>query len=111
MAVALHAAADDLAFQHVERGEQAGGAMPLIVVGHRPAAALLHRQAGLGAVERLDLRFLIDRQHQAVGRRIEIQPDHVAQLGGKGWILRQLEAPHPMRQQTVGGPDALHRAQ
>ena len=79
-----------------------------IIVGHCPGAALLHRQTRLGAVERLNLRFLIDRQHQAVGR---IQPDHVAQLGGKGWILRQLEAPHPMRQQTVGGPDALHRAQ
>ena len=35
MAVALHAATDDLAFQDVERGKQSGGAMPL-VVAQRP---------------------------------------------------------------------------
>jgi hypothetical protein len=52
------------------------------------------------------LRFLIDRQHEAVGRRVEIQPDPVAQLGGKSRILRQLEAPHPVRQQAVRRPDA-----
>src|SRR6516225_8523846 len=55
MAVTLHAAADDLAFQHVERGEQGGCAVPLVVMGHRSAAALFHRQARLGAVKRLDL--------------------------------------------------------
>jgi hypothetical protein len=44
-----------------------------------------------------------------MGRRIEIQADHVAQFGGKRRILRQLEAPHPVRLQAVRGPDALHR--
>ena len=34
--VALHASADDLAFEHVESGEQRGGAVALVVVGHRP---------------------------------------------------------------------------
>src|SRR5271165_7214193 len=44
--------------------------------------ALLHRQAGLGAVERLDVRFLIDRQtppHAPAdphrGRRMARSPD------------------------------------
>src|SRR6516225_4338090 len=67
--------------------------------------------AANGAVERLDLRLLVDRQHEAVGRRIEIQPDHIAQLGGKGGILGQLEAPYPVRLQAVRCPDPLHRAQ
>lgn len=40
-------------------------------------ADLLHRQAGVGAVERLDL---IDRQHGGLGRRIEIKADQVARL-------------------------------
>jgi hypothetical protein len=31
--VTLHAAADDLAFQDVERGEEGGGAVPLVIVG------------------------------------------------------------------------------
>ena len=34
MAVALHVAADDRAVEHVEGGEQGGGAVPLVVVGH-----------------------------------------------------------------------------
>ena len=33
VAVALHAAPDDLALEHVEGGEQGGRAMPLVVVG------------------------------------------------------------------------------
>jgi hypothetical protein len=43
VSVALHAAAEDLAFQDVERGEQRRGAVPLVVVGHRTAAAGLER--------------------------------------------------------------------
>ena len=60
MAVALHAAADDRAVEHVEGGEQRGRAVALVVVGHGPGPPLLHRQARLGAVERLDLALLVD---------------------------------------------------
>ena len=55
MAVALHVLCDDRTVQHVERGEQRRRAMPFVIIGHRTGAALLLRQAGLGAVERLDL--------------------------------------------------------
>ena len=63
MPVAAHALADDLAVEDVERGEQSGRAGPLIIMSRRAAAAALHRQPRLGAVERLDLALLIDRQH------------------------------------------------
>ena len=53
MPVALHVAADDGSIEHVHRGEQGCRAVALVVVGHRPGAAFLQRQAGLGAVERL----------------------------------------------------------
>ena len=56
--VALHIAADDGAIEDVEGREQCRCAMALVVVGHRPGAALLHRQAGLSAVERLDLAHM-----------------------------------------------------
>ena len=62
--MALHISADDLAVEHVERGEQCRCAMALVVMGHRASSALLHRQAGLGAVERLDLRL----SHRPTGR-------------------------------------------
>ena len=60
MPVALHAAADDGAVKHAEGGEQGGGAVPLVVMGHGLAASRLDRQSGLGAVERLDLALLIN---------------------------------------------------
>jgi hypothetical protein len=56
--VALHIAADDGPIENVEGREQCRRAMTLVVVGHRPGAALLHRQAGLSAVERLDLAHM-----------------------------------------------------
>ena len=58
MPMALHAAADDRAFEHVEGGEEGGGAVADIVMGHGAAASLLHRQARLGAVESLDLAHM-----------------------------------------------------
>ena len=56
MPMTLHAAPDHLAVEDVEGGEQCGGAVPLVIMCHRPAAPRLDRQARLGAVERLDLR-------------------------------------------------------
>jgi hypothetical protein len=35
----------------------------------------------LGAVERLDLALLIEREHHRMGRRIDIEPDDVSELG------------------------------
>jgi hypothetical protein len=57
MPVAGHAFADDGAVEHVESRKQGRGAVALVVMRHRPAAALLHRQPGLGAVEGLDFRL------------------------------------------------------
>ena len=42
--------------------------------------ALLHRQVGLSSIARLDLRFFIDRENDGMGGRIDIKPDHIAQL-------------------------------
>ena len=66
------------------------------IMGHRAAAALLHRQPRLGPVERLDLRLLIDRQHHGVLGRIDIEADDILNLGGKLRIVRQLEGLHPV---------------
>jgi hypothetical protein len=32
----------------------------------------------LGAVERLNLRFFVDRQHHGVGRRVRVETDEAA---------------------------------
>jgi len=51
-------------------------------MGHGAAAAALHRQPRLGAVERLDLALLTDRQNQRVFGRIDIETDNILNLGG-----------------------------
>jgi len=44
--VARLALTDDLTIEHVERGEQRGRAIALVVVRHGGRASLLHRQPG-----------------------------------------------------------------
>ena len=56
MAVALHVAADDGAVEYIEGGKQRGGVVALVVMGHGAAFAGLERQAGLGAVERPEVK-------------------------------------------------------
>ncbi len=66
MPMLLHAAPGDLAFEYIEGGKQGGGAVALIVVGHGSGAPLLEGQPRLGAVERLDLALLTDREHDGM---------------------------------------------
>ncbi len=105
----LHALAEDLALKDIERREQGGDAMPLIIVGHGARASLLHRQPRLGAVQRLNLALLIDAQHNRVVRWIDVKPYDVPELGGKLRVPGQLELAYQMRPKTVGTPDPLHR--
>ena len=66
-------------------------------MGHRPSAALLHRQTGLGAVECLDLALLVNREDDGVGGRIDIEADDVLELLDKLRVLRQFERPDTVR--------------
>lgn len=63
MPVARHVASDDGAIQHIQSGNERSGAVAFVVVRHGPKPALLQRQAGFGAVERLDLALLINREN------------------------------------------------
>jgi hypothetical protein len=65
--MALHAAADDAAFQHIRGGEQRGGAVPDVVVGDGAAALFLQGQSGLGSIERVDLAFLVHGEDDGMG--------------------------------------------
>lgn len=55
MAVFLLAQAEDLAIGGVQGGEQGCGSVALVIVRHGRATALLHGQAGLGAIKCLYL--------------------------------------------------------
>ncbi len=99
---------DDLAFQRVQSGKQRGRTVALIVVGHGAAAALLHGQAGLGAVQSLNLALLVGAQHHGMLRRIQIQAHDVLQFLGELGIAAKLEGSHLMRLQPMRAPDATH---
>ena len=103
----LHVAADHRAVEHVERGEQRRRAVPFVVVRHGSGAAFLERQAGLGAVERLNLALFVDRQDDGVRWRIDIEPNHIAQFVDEMRVVRELELANPVWLETMGTPDSL----
>ena len=95
--------------QHVQRGQPGdGGAVALVVVGHRLAPALDHRQRWLGAVERLHGGLLIGAQHDRLLRRIQIKPDDIDQLLLELRIVGQLERLDPVRFEAPRRPHLLH---
>jgi len=107
--MALHASANDLAFEHIESSKQRRCAVALVVMGHRAGPALLHWQAGLGAIEGLDLRLFVDREDDGMGGRVDIKPDNIAQLVDELRVGGEFELPDPVWLQTMRTPDPLHR--
>jgi hypothetical protein len=81
---------DDLAGGQIQRGVQARGAVPNVIVAGPRRGAGQHGEHRCGAVERLDLSLLIHAQHQRAFRRIQVQPDHVAHFCHEQRILGQL---------------------
>ena len=61
------------------------------MVRPRPDVTDLQRQAGLGPLEDLARRLRIAAQDQGVLRRVEIEADHVSELGLKLLVLVELE--------------------
>ena len=61
-----HALADDFALQDLQGGEQTGGTVALVIVGHRAQTPLLQGQSGLRAIQGLDLGLLVHAQHESL---------------------------------------------
>ena len=102
--------ADDLSRGDVQRREQRGGPVALVVVCHRLTTPLLHRQTGLRAVQGLDLALLVKAEHRGVVRRVEVQPDHIAQLLFEARVIAEFEGPNQVRLQSVGTPHPVDEA-
>ncbi len=99
----------DLRGLDIQGGEERRGAMPFVVV--RPAFHLPrpHRQQWLRAIERLNLRLLVDTEHDGVRGRMHVESDDVAHLFDEQRVVRQFERLAAMRLQTEGAPDLLDR--
>lgn len=100
---------DNRSIQHVQGGEQARRSVPLIIVGHRAAAALFHGQARLRSIKGLYLRLFVNAQDKGFIRGIQIEPDDIGQLFNELFVLGKLECFDAMGLQSVGFPDAGHR--
>src|SRR5437867_10361132 len=77
-ALALMEFADDLAALGVQRGKQSRGAVARVVVRAPLHAPWPQRQDRLAAVERLNLRLLVDTQNQGFVGGLQVQADDVA---------------------------------
>src|SRR6516165_8307281 len=108
MAMARRQAGNQFAFEIVERGEQGQRAMPHVIMGLGANVPDPQGQAGLRALERLALRFLVAAQHQRFLWRLEIKPDHVPEFLLKLLVIRQFEGAREMRFYVIGGPQPLH---
>lgn len=106
LAVPAVALADDLPGGPVQGREQRSRAVAGIVVGVPFRLARLQRQQRLGAVQRLDLGFLVHAQDEGTLRRAQVQADPVADLFHEPGVGGQFEGVGPMRLQPERTLDA-----
>ena len=107
--VVLLALPDDLAVQHVKRGEQRGGAIALVVVCHGGRASLLQRQPGLRTIQCLHLALFVAAQYQRMLGRRHIETDDVFERLDKPWVARHLERLDQVGLKAIGLPDLEYR--
>ena len=105
VAVPLGAGVGDLAGGHLQRGEQRGGAVPDVVRRLPLRRSRSDREHRGGPLQRLHLRLLIHAQHHRLGRRMQIQPDHIADLALQLRVGGELEGLRPPRLHAEAMPD------
>ena len=66
-----------------------------------------HRQQRLGAIQRLDLAFLIHTQHQSLIGWVQVQSDDIPNLFAEAGIFAELELSQTVRLKSVKLPDAI----
>ena len=93
--VSLAARADDRPDRHIQRRVQPGQSVACVVMGLARRQARSEWEDRLRPVQRLDLGRLIDAQHDGVGRRVQIQTDHVVDLVPGVGIGAELEGLDP----------------
>jgi len=108
--VASEALANDCSGGDVEGGEQARGPVAGILGGAAFDLSGAHGEHGLSAIEGLDLRLLVDRQHDGIGGGRQVEADHVTHFVDEVGIARKLEGFRAMWLQSEGVPDLHDRS-
>ena len=107
--VLLHGSADDSARTRVQRSKERQGSMPVVLEAVPLQATWRQGQHRIQAVERLNLRLLVQREDRRMLGRIQIQADHVGGLAFEVGIVRRHVALGPMRLDGSPAPDSLHQ--
>src|SRR5580658_5581314 len=110
MAMPGKALSDYGSVKHVECCKQSCRAITLIVMGHRAAPALFHRQAWLRSIQSLNLALLIYAEYYGFIRRRKVQPNHISQLFDEPLVARKLERLDAMGLKAVRIPNPLDSA-
>lgn len=108
MRVLRRGRAEDLSVEVIQGGEQRDRAMADVVVGPSADMADAQRQVRLGPFQRLALALLVAAEHQRLVRRVEIEADHVPELGLEVRVARQFERAGQMGLDLVCCPNPLH---
>lgn len=82
--------------------------VPVVVVGAALDLSGPQREHRTCPVERLDQRYLVDRKHDRVVRRVEVKPYHVDDIFGDLRVPPELKGLEPMRVDIGGSPDLPH---
>ncbi len=98
---------DHFAFSPLQRDNERGRPVALVVVRHRSAATALEGQARRRAIQGLDWALFINAEHQGLGGRIQIQSHPVGQLFQEAGVPGQFEARGAMRFELMTLPDPV----
>jgi len=102
-------AGDHRAVLGVERREQAGRAVPEVVMSPLLRHARHHRERRLGPRQGLHLGLLIHAEHHRCVGRVHVEPDDVVDLLHEQRVVGELEPVRAVRFQVEGAPDPSDR--
>ncbi|ALA59356.1 hypothetical protein NITMOv2_2951 [Nitrospira moscoviensis] len=108
--VSFAALADDRSGSDFQSGVQTGQSIALVVMSLPGRKARAERQNRLRPVQSLDLGLLVDAQDDGVGRRVQVEADHIVDLLFGVGIRAELERLDPMGLQVVSLPYPVDRA-
>lgn len=81
-----------------------------VITGARLDVAHAQGQTRLGALQCLAPLLFITAQHQRLGRRVQIQPDDISELGFKLRVVGQFEGAGQIGLDVVGLPQGMYGA-
>ena len=105
--MARQAVTDHVPIKQAQRRKQGGRAVALIIVRHGAAPTVLHREARLGAIQGLDLAFLIHAEDEGMLGRVQLQAYDILHFLLEVRIPAERERADPLRLEAVCLPHVL----